>query len=169
MLTTIPPYEVFTFPDANGVDGIVKSTRPLYFNGVKIDNFELKFKDGKVIDFKAEKGAEALEYLLKIDDGSTRLGEVALVNCNSPVARQNVVFCNTLLDENSSCHFALGRAFPACYENGNSMTEEELEKVGLNKSSSHVDFMVGTQDLQIEAITHNGERLIIFKDGKWTF
>jgi len=163
IVVNMPTYEVFTFPDANGVDGVVKSTRPLYFNGVKIDDFELKFKDGKVIDFKAEKGAEALEYLLKIDEGSTRLGEVALVNCNSPVAKQNVVFCNTLLDENSSCHFALGNAYPTTCKNYQEIRENS-KKNGFNISNVHEDFMVGYNKLSITAQTNQGE-VLVMKNG----
>ena len=160
IVVNMPTYEVFTFPDANGVDGIVKSTRPLYYNGVKIDNFSLEFKGGKVTDFKAEKGAEALEYLLKIDDGCTRLGEVALVNCNSPVANQNKVFCNTLLDENASCHFALGNAYPTTCKNYQSIKENAKDN-GFNISNIHEDFMVGYNQLKITAHTLQGEVLIM--------
>lgn len=164
IVVNMPTYEVFTFPDANGVDGVVKSTRPLYLNGVKIDNFELNFKDGKVVDFKAEKGTKALEALLKIDNGSARLGEVALVNCDSPVANQNKVFCNTLLDENASCHFAFGNAYPTTCKN-----YQELQKTnslnGFNLSNVHEDFMVGYDQLKITAQTNQGE-VLIMQNGK---
>lgn len=160
IVVNMPTYEVFTFPDANGVDGVVKSTRPLYYNGVKIDNFSLNFKDGKVIDFKAEKGEQALECLLKIDEGCKRLGEVALVNCNSPVANQNKVFCNTLLDENASCHFALGNAYPTTCKNYQNVKENAKEN-GFNISNIHEDFMVGYNQLKITAQTNQGEVLIM--------
>ena len=107
--------------------------------------------------------------ILGIDQGMKRLGEIALVDYSSPIRQSGVLFYETLFDENASCHFALGRSFSSCYKNGNNMSEEELLKVGLNKSDSHVDFMVGTKDLSIIATTHKGEEIVIFKDGKWTF
>jgi len=163
IVVNMPTYEVFTFPDANGVNGVVKSTRPLYYNGVKIDNFFLEFKDGKVINYKAEQGAEALGFLLKIDQGSSRLGEVALVNCNSPVANQNKVFCNTLLDENASCHFALGNAYPTTCKNYQSISKNANQN-GFNLSIVHEDFMVGYNQLKITALTDQGE-VVIMENG----
>ena len=163
IVVNMPTYEVFTFPDANGVNGVVKSTRPLYYNGVKIDNFFLEFKNGKVINYKAEQGAEALGFLLKIDQGSSRLGEVALVNCNSPVANQNKVFCNTLLDENASCHFALGNAYPTTCKNYQSISKNANQN-GFNLSIVHEDFMVGYNQLKITALTDQGE-VVIMENG----
>jgi len=168
-VANMPTQEVFSSPDFRTANGKLVASMPLVRNGTIIDKFELEFKNGELVSYKAEQGEETLKSIVEMDKGMSRLGEIALVDYNSPIRQSNVLYYETLFDENASCHFALGRAFPACYENGNSMTEEELERVGLNKSSSHVDFMVGTKDLQIEAITHNGDRLIIFKDGKWTF
>ncbi|MBO4962176.1 MAG: aminopeptidase, partial [Clostridia bacterium] len=109
------------------------------------------------------------ESIFSIDDGMKRLGEIALVDYSSPIRQSGVLFYETLFDENASCHFALGKSFSSCYKNGNNTSEEELLKVGLNKSDSHVDFMVGTKDLSIVATTFSGEKIEIFKNGKWTF
>ncbi len=158
-VVNMPTYEVFTFPDAFGINGVVKSTRPLHYNGTIIDDFELHFKDGKVIKHDAKKGKDALGYLLSIDKGSRSLGEVAIVDCRSPVALQNKVFGITLFDENASCHFALGNAYPGtCKEYSANNTP-----MGFNVSAVHVDFMVGYDQLTITAKTNGGDVTIMDK------
>lgn len=163
----MPTEEVFTMPLKTGVNGVVYSTKPLNYGGKLIDEFRLTFKDGKVIDFDAKVGRETLADLLNIDEGAKYLGEVALVPFNSPISQANIVFLNTLFDENASCHFAFGKAYPTNIKGGEKMTDEELEKHGVNNSLTHVDFMIGTEDLSIVGETKTGEKIQIFKDGNW--
>lgn len=168
-VANMPTEEVFTLPLKTGVNGKVKSTKPLNYSGNLIDNFTLVFKNGKIVDFSAEKGYETLKKLIETDEGSHYLGEVALVPYDSPISNSNIIFYNTLFDENASCHFALGEAYPICLEGGSNMNEEELEKSGANISLTHVDFMVGSSDLDITGETRDGEVVHIFKNGNWAF
>lgn len=168
-VANMPTEEVFTMPLKTGVNGVVHSTKPLNYGGNLIDNFKLTFKNGKVIDFEAEKGYEVLKDLFALDEGAKHLGEVALVPFNSPISQSNIIFLNTLFDENASCHFAFGKAYPTNITNGENMTDEELEKAGVNDSLTHVDFMVGSKDLNIVGETKNGEKIQIFKNGNWAF
>ncbi|SHJ47548.1 aminopeptidase [Tepidibacter formicigenes] len=168
-VANMPTEEVFTLPLKTGVNGKVKNTKPFNYGGNLIDNFTLTFKDGKIIDFSAEKGYETLKKLIETDDGASYLGEVALVPYNSPISNSNIVFYNTLFDENASCHLALGMAYPICIEGGSKMNEEELEKAGANNSLIHEDFMIGSKDLDIIGETKNGEKIQIFKNGNWAF
>lgn len=168
-VANMPTEEVFTLPLKTGVNGIVKSTKPLNYSGNLIDNFTLIFKDGKIIDFSAEKGYETLKKLIETDEGSHYLGEVALVPHHSPISDSNIIFYNTLFDENASCHLALGEAYPICIENGSKMSSEELQKAGANISLAHVDFMIGAADLDITGQTKDGEVVKIFKKGNWAF
>jgi len=165
----IPTEECFTMPDNRRAEGVLVSALPLSYQGNLIEHFRLTFKDGKVVDYDAEKGKEALKLLLDSDEGSRRLGECALVPYPSPVAAQGIMFFETLFDENAACHFALG----ACYETnligGENMSEEELASHGGNSSMNHVDFMVGTKDLKITGTRKNGEKVAIFENGTWAF
>jgi aminopeptidase len=165
----IPTEEVFTLPHKFGVNGVVASTKPLVYGGNVINNFTLTFKDGKIVDFTAEEGYETLSNLISTDEGSHYLGEVALVPFKSPISDTNIVFYNTLYDENASCHFAIGTAYKSCIENGVNIPEEELDKHGINFSMTHVDFMIGSSDMDIVGETANGEKVQIFKDGNWAF
>lgn len=165
----MPTEEVYTMPSKYGVDGVVYSTKPLNHGGKLVDKFKLVFKDGKVVDFDAEVGREVLEDLFSIDEGAMRLGEVALVPYNSPISNSNIIFMNTLFDENASCHFAFGKAYPTTIEYGENMNEEELDAHNVNDSLTHVDFMVGDIDTDIVAETLSGEKIQIFKDGNWAF
>ena len=165
----IPTEEVFTLPHKFGVNGVVASTKPLVYGGNVINNFTLTFKDGKIVDFTAEEGYETLSNLISTDEGSHYLGEVALVPFKSPISDTNIVFYNTLYDENASCHFAIGTAYKSCIENGVNIPEEELDKHGINFSMTHVDFMIGSSDMDIVGETSNGEKVQIFKDGNWAF
>lgn len=166
-VANIPTEEVYTLPHKNGVNGIVYSTKPLNYGGNLIDDFKLVFKDGKVIDFEAKVGQEILKDLLEIDEGAKYLGEVALVPYSSPISKADMVFYNTLFDENASCHLAFGKAYPTSLIDGENMSEDELEKAGVNNSLTHEDFMIGTDDLSILGTTHSGEEIQIFKDGEW--
>ncbi|MCW7999923.1 aminopeptidase [Clostridium sp. cpc1] len=168
-VANMPTEEVFTLPKKTGINGIIVSTKPLNYSGNLIDNFKLTFKDGKVVDFEAEKGYETLKNLLDTDEGARYLGEVALVPYDSPISNSNILFYNTLFDENASCHLAFGMAYPTCIEGGSEMNEKEKEVHGVNSSLVHVDFMVGSKDLDIVGETDEGEKLQIFKDGNWAF
>lgn len=165
----IPTEEVFTLPHKFGVNGVVASTKPLVYGGNIINNFTLTFKDGKIVDFTAEEGYETLSKLIDTDEGSHYLGEVALVPFKSPISDTNIVFYNTLYDENASCHFAIGTAYKSCIENGVNIPKEELDKYGINFSITHVDFMIGSPDMNIVGEKANGEKVQIFKDGNWAF
>ena len=168
-VANMPTEEVFTSAKKSGVNGTVVSTKPLNYGGTMIDNFSLTFKDGKVIDFKAEEGYETLKRLLETDEGSSFIGEVALVPHRSPISDTNIIFYNTLFDENASNHLALGSAYAFCIEGGKEMSKEELEKNGLNTSITHVDFMIGSADMNIDGITADDKREPIFRNGNWAF
>ncbi|MCQ4923399.1 aminopeptidase [Tissierella carlieri] len=165
----MPTEEVFTMPLKTGVNGIVYSTKPLNYAGNTIDEFKLTFKDGKVVDFDAKVGKETLSMLLDIDEGAKHLGEVALVPYDSPISNSNIIFINTLFDENASCHFAFGKAYPTNIVGGEKMTDEELEAHGVNNSLTHVDFMIGSKDMNILGETKDGEKIQVFENGNWAF
>lgn len=168
-IANMPTEEVFTAPKRDGVNGRVVSSMPLNFNGSLIDKFELTFEGGKVVSYKAEVGHEQLRRLLETDEGSMYLGEVALVQYDSPISNMGILFYNTLFDENASCHLALGKAYPVCLEGGEAMDSATLIANGINDSISHEDFMVGTDDLSIVGITQDGDKVQIFKDGNFVF
>lgn len=163
----MPTEEVFSLPHKYGVNGTVASTKPLNYGGSLIDDFSLTFKDGKVVDFKAEQGEDTLKHLLDTDEGAKRLGEVALVPHESPVSQSGLVFYNTLFDENASCHIALGKAYPTNLENGSMMDEDELDKHGVNDSLTHVDFMIGSEKLDIDGVKPDGTTEAVFRNGTW--
>lgn len=165
----MPTEEVFTLPKKTGVNGIVYSSKPLSYGGNLIDNFSITFKDGKAIDFTAETGYDVLKQMLESDEGAKYLGEVAFVPYNSPISNSKLIFFNTLFDENAACHLAFGRAYESCVKDADKYSEEELEKIGVNNSVIHVDFMIGTSDLEITGINKNGEAIQIFSNGNWAF
>lgn len=167
-VANIPTEEVFTLPKKDEVNGIVYSSKPFCYGGNLIENFYLKFENGKVIELGAEKGEETLKKLLNSDEGATYLGEVALVPYDSPISNSNTIFYNTLFDENASCHLAFGQAYPVCLKVGDKMNEEELKKNGVNLSNIHEDFMIGTSDLEIVGITEDGKEIIIMQNGNFT-
>ena len=163
----IPTEENFTMPHNQKINGTVVSTKPLYVRGKVIPEFKLTFKDGRVVDFEAKEEYETLKTLLETDEGSKSLGEVALVSYDSPISNLNILFYNTLFDENASCHLALGNAYSMNIKNGTNMTEEELKKFGYNVSNIHVDFMFGSRDMEIVGTTHTGEKVTIFRKGNF--
>ena len=163
----IPSEEVFTTPKAGCAEGIVYATKPLSYQGVLIENFYLQFKDGKVYNVYAEKNQAQLEQMVNMDEGAKMLGECALVPQNSPISESNILFYNTLFDENASCHLALGRGFSNCIQDYDKYTQEDFDKMGVNTSMIHVDFMIGSDDLDIIGITQDGKEIQIFKDGRW--
>lgn len=168
-VANMPTEEVFTMPAKYGVEGKLASTKPLSYGGNLIDHFVLYFEKGRIVDFSAETGYETLKALIETDEGSHYLGEVAIVPHHSPVSNTNTIFYNTLFDENASCHFAIGSAYPDTIKQGTQMNKEQLEAVGANTSLVHVDFMVGDENLTIEAETESGEHFTLLKDGNWAF
>ena len=168
VLVNFPTEEVFTSPHAATANGIVYSGKPLAYQDNIIDNFWIRFKDGKAIEWDAEEGKEVLTNLINCCNNSDRLGEVALVEYDSSISQSGIVFYETLYDENAACHLALGAGFPECFENGTSMTLEELEKQGINNSTNHTDFMIGTKDLSIIGTTHDGQEITIFEEGNFS-
>lgn len=163
----LPTEEVFTMPDRAGVDGTLYATKPLSYNGNIIDGFWLRFEGGEVVEFHAEKGEPALQSLFEEDPRAKRLGEIALVPYDSPISNANILFYNTLFDENASCHFAFGAAYPTTIAGGSDLSDEELEARGANVSQIHTDFMVGAADLSIVGTTPSGEEVPVFENGNW--
>lgn len=165
----IPSEEVFTTPMRGEAEGIVYSSKPLSYSGELIENFSIRFEKGKAVEVKAEKNEELLKQLISLDEGSAYLGECALVPYDSPIRNSEILFFNTLFDENAACHLALGRGFTNCVKDYENYTKEELHAMGVNDSMQHEDFMIGTKDLSIIATTENGRKVQIFKDGNWAF
>ncbi len=165
----IPTEECFCMPYKTKVNGKVVATKPLNYQGKLIEDFYLVFKDGKVVEYNAKKEYEALKNLIEFDEGSCYLGEVALISHDSPISNSNVLFYNTLFDENASCHLALGNAYPMNIIGGTAMSEEELIKFGYNKSMVHEDFMFGSADLSVKGYTFDGKEVEIFKNGNFVF
>lgn len=165
----IPTEEVFTSPDRERVDGVVHSALPLVHHGNKIERFWLRFENGRVVDFDAEVGKETLKSILDTDEGARYLGEAALISKNTPIRESGILFYDTLYDENASCHLALGIGFAECYEGGYEMTPEELKEHGVNLSSTHVDFMIGTDDMDITGICADGTEVPVFVNGQWSW
>ncbi|GGP14998.1 aminopeptidase [Oceanobacillus neutriphilus] len=168
-VANIPTEEVFTAPKKEGVNGTVSSTKPLNYGGILINDFKLTFENGKVISYNAREGEETLRRLLESDEGASYIGEIALVPYRSHISDMNLIFYNTLLDENASTHLALGSAYPINIEGGNEMEKKELEEKGINTSITHVDFMIGTADMSIDGIHKDGTRETIFRNGGWAF
>nr|MBP3259149.1 aminopeptidase [Bacilli bacterium] len=169
VLVNFPTEEVFTSPDCMSAEGIVYSSKPLSYQSTIIDNFNITFKAGKAIDCHAEKGSDVLKEMINICENSNMLGEVALVPYDSPISNSKQVFLETLFDENASCHLALGDSFTECIENGINIDKDTLfNEYHLNKCDSHVDFMVGTEDLNITGVTYDGKEIPIFINGNFT-
>ena len=169
VLVNFPTEEVFTSPDCKSAEGIVYSSKPLSYQGVIINNFNIRFKAGKVVEVHAKEGEETLKQLVNVCKNSNMLGEVALVPYDSPISNSKQVFLETLYDENAACHLALGDSFTECIENGPNMEKDDLFKnYNLNKCDSHTDFMVGTKDLNITGITHDNKEVPIFINGNFT-
>lgn len=166
-MANMPTEEVFTAPDARHIDGYVGSTKPLSYAGNIIENMHFEFENGKVTKVTADKGQNILEELIKTDDGATSLGEVSLVPDPSPISQSGITFFNTLFDENASNHMALGAAYPFSIQGGTKMLDEELKEHGINISQTHVDFMMGSADMDIDGIKEDGTVIPIFRNGDW--
>lgn len=163
----IPTEEVFVTPMRGKTDGIVYSSRPLVYDGIKIEDFYIEFKNGRAVASGAKKNGEVLEKLLNMDEGASYLGECALVPYDSPISNSGILFYNTLFDENASCHLALGRGFGNCLKNYDSLSLEEIHNSGINDSIIHEDFMIGTADMTITGHTRDGKTVKIFENGNW--
>jgi len=168
-VANLPTEEVFTAPHAQRVSGTVRSSKPLSYQGQLIDGFSLTFEDGAVVDFGAERGQAALKGLLEIDEGAKRLGELALVPHSSPISQSGLLFFNTLFDENAACHLALGRAYETTFVDGTKRPLEELIAQGFNQSLTHVDFMFGSDALDIDGEMANGSTVPVMRGGEWAF
>ncbi|MBT2758358.1 aminopeptidase [Mesobacillus foraminis] len=168
-MANMPTEEVFTVPHKTGVNGYVSSTKPLSYGGNIIDKFKITFENGRITDVQAEEGEEILKQLVATDEGSHFLGEVALVPHNSPISQSNILFFNTLFDENASNHLAIGQSYAFCLEGGKKMSKEELAEHGLNESITHVDFMIGSEQMDIDGIKEDGSAEAVFRNGDWAF
>ena len=165
----IPTEECFTSPISGKCEGIVYSTKPLSYQGELIENFSVRFENGKAVEVHAEKGENLLKEMIAMDEGACKLGEVALVPYDSPINNTGILFFNTLYDENAACHLALGKGFGNCIKDYGKYSFEELKNKGINDSNIHVDFMIGSKDLNITGYTRDGKKIAIFKDGNWAF
>ena len=165
----IPTEEIFTSPKAGVAEGIVYSSMPLSWRGEIIDNFSMRFENGRVVEVKAEKNEELLKTMVSMDEGAAMLGECAFVPYNSPIRESGIMFYETLFDENAACHFAIGRGFTNTIVNYDKYTNEEMKEMGINDSALHVDFMIGTKDLSIVGVKKDGSELVIFENGLWAF
>ncbi|MBQ9736747.1 MAG: aminopeptidase [Clostridia bacterium] len=167
-VANMPTEEIFTSPLKTGVNGIVYAAMPLVEDGNVIRDFHFVIREGKIVEVHAREGEEILKNAIAVDEGACYLGEVALIAYDSPIRRQNILFYETLFDENASCHLAFGAAYP-CIEGGAEMSEEELAAHGLNVSTQHTDFMIGTADLSVTGITEDGKEIAVMKDGNFCF
>lgn len=165
----IPSEEVFITPKKGEAEGIVYSTKPLSYKGELIEDFYVKFKDGKAYEVGAKKNEELLKKLISMDEGAAYLGECALVPYDSPIRNSEILFYNTLFDENAACHLAFGEGFTNCLANYDKYTLEECRKMGINDSMIHEDFMIGSKDLDITGLCENGDEIAIFRNGNWAF
>lgn len=163
----MPTEECFTMPKKTGVNGIVYASKPLDYEGKVIDGFWLRFENGKVVDFGAKERQDSLAQLLSFDEGSSYLGEVALVPYDSPISQSGILFFNTLYDENAACHLAFGRPYPENLEGGVEMSKEDLAARGANDSMQHLDFMIGTRGMNIDGVQADGTVVPVFRNGNW--
>ena len=163
----IPSEEVFTTPHRGRVDGHVRSTKPLSYQGTLIKDIAVRFEEGRIVQSSASSGAEVLEKVLGTDEGARRLGEVALVPHSSPISRSGLLFFNTLFDENAASHIALGQAYRTCLEGGTSAGEEELERRGANSSLIHIDWMIGSGEVDVDGVLPGGGREPVMRGGEW--
>jgi aminopeptidase len=163
----IPTEEVFTTPHALRVEGHVSSTKPLSHQGTLIDNIRVRFEGGRIVEAKASRGEQVLNKVLDTDEGARRLGEVALVPHSSPISASGILFYNTLFDENASCHIALGQCYSKCFVNGASLTQEQIKAQGGNSSLIHIDWMIGSRQVDIDGIKPDGLRVPVMRQGEW--
>ena len=163
----IPTEEVFTTPHAYRVEGVASSTKPLSHQGTLIDNIQVRFEGGRIVEAKASKGEEVLKKVLQTDEGASRLGEVALVPHSSPISASGLLFYNTLFDENAACHIALGQCYSKCFVDGANLSQEEISAKGGNSSLIHIDWMIGSGAIDVDGIRQDGSRVPVMRKGEW--
>jgi aminopeptidase len=163
----IPTEEVFTTPHRLRTEGHVSSTKPLSHNGTLIDGIQVRFEEGRIVEARAAKGEEVLRKVLDTDDGARRLGEVALVPHSSPISQSGLLFYNTLFDENAASHVALGQCYSVCFEGGDKLSPEEVEARGGNSSAIHIDWMIGSGEIDIDGVAEDGSRVPVMRKGEW--
>ena len=168
-IANLPTEEVFTLPHRMQTEGTVKASMPLSYGGTLIDDFSLTFEQGRVVHASAGKGEAILKKIIETDEGAGRLGEAALVPINSPIARRGHLFYDALIDENASCHLAIGRAYRINLEGSQDLSDEEFRQRGGNTSLTHVDFMVGSKDMDIDGLREDGSSEPVFRKGNWAF
>ncbi len=167
-VANMPTEEVFSAPKRDAVDGVLAASKPLALNGNVIEGIRLTLEHGRIVGIHADTNEDVLRQAIETDEGAHYLGEIALVPVDSPIAQSGLLFYNTLFDENAACHFAFGQAYPACVPNGDNLSEEELVRRGINAvSNTHVDFMVGTEDLSIVGMTKDGRDVVVFENGRF--
>ncbi len=166
-IPNMPTEEIFTTPHKDRADGALRASKPLSYQGTMIEGIEVRFAEGRIVEAKATRGQEVLEKLISTDDGARRLGEVALVPHSSPIAASGLLFLNTLFDENAASHIALGQSYSSCLKDGDKLTKEELAARGANESLIHVDWMIGSGELDIDGITPNGTAEPVMRQGEW--
>ena len=164
----MPTEEVFTTPHKDRVDGSVTSTKPLSYQGTMIEGITVRFQAGKVVDANATRGGEVLRKMIETDEGARHLGEVSLVPHSSPIAASGLLFMNTLFDENAACHIALGQAYSTCLKHGDTLTPEQLAARGANSSLIHVDWMIGSNHIDVDGISASGQATPVMRGGEWT-
>lgn len=163
----IPTEEVFTTPHAHKVEGTVSATKPLAHQGTLIEDISVRFEGGKIVEAYAKRGEDVLNRLIDTDEGARRLGEVALVPHSSPISQSGILFYNTLYDENAACHIALGQCYAKAFRDGTKMTPEDIAAKGGNSSLIHVDWMIGSDKVDIDGIKQDGTRVPVFRQGEW--
>tara|TARA_B100000214_G_scaffold141607_1_gene101232 strand:- start:618 stop:1874 length:1257 start_codon:yes stop_codon:yes gene_type:complete len=165
----IPTEEVFTTPHADRVEGVVRASKPLVLRGNVIEGIEVRFEGGKIVEAKADKGEEVFKQLIETDEGARKLGEVALVPHSSPISASGLLFYNTLYDENASCHIALGQCYSKCFKGDIGKDPEKIAEAGGNSSNIHVDWMIGSGEMDIDGISKDGTRTPVMRKGEWTY
>jgi len=163
----IPSEEVFTTPHAHRVEGHVRATKPLSYQGTLIEDIAVRFEQGRIVEASASRGEAVLQKVLDSDEGARRLGEVALVPHSSPISQSGLLFYNTLFDENAACHIALGQCYSKCFEGGDSLSREQIAAKGGNESMIHIDWMIGSDQIDIDGVHADGRRVPVFRKGEW--
>jgi aminopeptidase len=166
-IPNLPTEEVFTTPHKDRVDGRVTSTKPLSYQGTLIEEISVRFEAGRIVEAHAAKGQEVLQKMIETDEGARKLGEVALVPYSSPIASSGLLFLNTLFDENAACHIALGQAYSSCVKDGDNLTPEDLASRGANTSLIHVDWMIGSNRIDVDGISAAGDSVPVMRAGEW--
>ncbi|PQO24755.1 aminopeptidase [Rhodobacteraceae bacterium WD3A24] len=163
----IPSEEVFTTPHAQRVEGHVRATKPLSYQGTLIEDIRVRFEGGRITEASASRGEEVLQKVLDSDEGARRLGEVALVPHSSPISQSGLLFYNTLFDENAACHIALGQCYSKCFVDGDKLSPEQIAAQGGNESAIHIDWMIGSDRIDVDGVREDGSRVPVFRKGEW--